>query len=236
MSAGTEETRELIRRSQEGDLEARSRLVEENLPLVKSIAARFVQLCIDYEDLVQIGSIGLLKAVRDFDLNYDVRFSTYAVPKIMGEIKQQLRRVSPLRVARSLRQLASQAISAKDVLSVELGRTPTIKEIADRLGAPVEEVVAALEAVQPITSLQTAIDPGEDDSLELGDFIASPTNEDHFMLKQALESLEPLERKIILLRYFAEKSQTEIAEELGVSQAQISRIEARIVRRLRHEI
>lgn len=236
MSAGTEETRELIRRSQEGDLEARSRLVEENLPLVKSIAARFVQRGIDYEDLVQIGSIGLLKAVRDFDLNYDVRFSTYAVPKIMGEIKQQLRRVSPLRVARSLRQLASQAISAKDVLSVELGRTPTIKEIADRLGAPVEEVVAALEAVQPITSLQTAIDPGEDDSLELGDFIASPTNEDHFMLKQALESLEPLERKIILLRYFAEKSQTEIAEELGVSQAQISRIEARIVRRLRHEI
>ena len=236
MSAGTEETRELIRRSQEGDLEARSRLVEENLPLVKSIAARFVQRGIDYEDLVQIGSIGLLKAVRDIELNSDVRVTTYAEPKIMGEIKQQLRRASPLRVARSLRQLASQAISAKDVLSVELGRTPTIKEIADRLGAPVEEVVAALEAVQPITSLQTAIDPGEDDSLELGDFIASPTNEDHVMLKQALESLEPLERKIILLRYFAEKSQTEIAEELGVSQAQISRIEARIVRRLRHEI
>lgn len=236
MGTGKGETKELIRLSQQGDLQARSRLIEENMALVKSIAGRFLQRGLEYEDLVQIGSIGLLKAVRDFDFAYDVRFSTYAVPKIIGEIRQQLRRTSPLRVARSLRRLASEAISAKDTLNQKLGRTPTVNEIAAYLKVPVEEVVTAFDAVQPVSSLQVAISPSDQDSPELGDFISITTDQEHLMLKQALENLEPLEKKIILLRYFAEKSQTEVAEELGTSQAQISRIESRIVRQLRHEI
>ncbi len=236
MGMGMNDTKALIRLSQQGNLQARARLVEENLPLVKSIAARFLQRGLEYEDLLQIGSIGLLKAIQDFDFSFDVRFSTYAVPKIMGEIKQQLRRNSPLRIARSLRRLASQAIATKDDLNQQLGRTPTVGEIAAHLNVPVEEVVAAFDAVQPVTSLQAALLPSQEDSPELEDFVSTTTDHEHFMLKQALESLEPLEKKIILLRYFAEKSQTEVAQELGTSQAQISRLEARIVRQLRHEV
>ncbi|HHY15030.1 MAG TPA: sigma-70 family RNA polymerase sigma factor [Firmicutes bacterium] len=231
-----DKTRELIRLSQQGDLQARARLVHENMPLVKSIAGRFLQRGLEYEDLLQIGSIGLLKAIRDFDFSYDVRFSTYAVPKIIGEIKQQLRRTSPLRIARSLRRLASEAIAAKDDLSQQLGRTATVNEIAAYLRVPAEEIVAAFDAVQPVTSLQAAILPAREDSPELEDFISTTPDQEHFMLKQALDNLDPLEKKIILLRYFAEKSQTEVAEELGTSQAQISRLEARIVRQLRHEL
>ncbi len=236
MAKEMDKTRELIRLSQQGDLQARARLVHENMPLVKSIAGRFLQRGLEYEDLLQIGSIGLLKAIRDFDFSYDVRFSTYAVPKIIGEIKQQLRRTSPLRIARSLRRLASEAIAAKDDLSQQLGRTATVNEIAAYLRVPAEEIVAAFDAVQPVTSLQAAILPAREDSPELEDFISTTPDQEHFMLKQALDNLDPLEKKIILLRYFAEKSQTEVAEELGTSQAQISRLEARIVRQLRHEL
>ncbi len=231
-----EQTRSLIAKSQEGDLRARSQFVEANLPLVHSIARRFLERGLEYEDLVQIGAMGLLKAINDFDLNYDVRFSTYAVPKIMGEIKQHLRRTSTLQVARSMKKLASDALHVKDTLGQSLGRNPTISEIAAQLEVEPEEVVCALDAVSPVYSLQTRIGGGDGDTPEFQDFVTTNFNHDGFMLKQALESLTPDERQIILLRYFAEKSQSEVARELGISQAQISRKEARIIRQLRHEL
>lgn len=231
-----EQTKSLIRQSQEGNLQARQQLVEENLPLVRSVAARFTDRGLEFDDLVQIGSLGLLKAIKDFDFQYDVRFSTYAVPKIMGEIKQHLRKSSTLQISRSVKKLASDAISAKDQLAQVLGRNPTIGEIASQLSIDREEVVSALEAVAPVFSLQAPLQQSEGDSPEFLDFIASTTDHEHFLLKQALEKLEPLEQQLILLRYFAERSQTEIGELLGISQAQISRMEARIIRQLRHEL
>ncbi|NMA61857.1 MAG: SigB/SigF/SigG family RNA polymerase sigma factor [Firmicutes bacterium] len=230
-----EQTRLLIRQSQQGDSEARNQLVEENLALVRSVASRFLDRGLEFEDLVQIGSLGLLKAIRDFNFEFEVRFSTYAVPKIMGEIKQHLRHSSPLQVSRSLKKLASEAISAKDQLAQTLGRSPTISEIATHLEVEREEVVTALDAVAPVYSLQAPLQ-GTDDSPEFQDFIATTEDQEHFLLKQALEKLEPQEQQLILLRYFAERSQTEVAETLGISQAQISRMEARIIRQLRHEL
>ena len=231
-----EQNRHLISRSQQGDQTARSELVEANLPLVHSIARRFLDRGLEYEDLLQIGSLGLLKAINDFDLEYDVRFSTYAVPKIMGEIKQHLRRTSTLLVGRSTKKLASDALQAKDMLAQTLGRSPTISEIAAHLEVEPEDVVCAFDAVSPVYSLQARITQGDEEAPEFQDFIATSGGHERFMLKQALESLAPDERQIILLRYFAEKSQSEVARELGISQAQISRKEARIIRQLRHEL
>jgi len=231
-----DQTRHLILLSQQGNLEARNQLVEMNLPLVHSIAKRFIDRGLEYDDLLQIGALGLLKAIKDFDLEYDVRFSTYAVPKIMGEIKQQLRRTSALKVPRSTKKLASDALHAKDTLAQILGRTPTVSEIAAQLEVEPEEVVCAFEAVSPVYSLQTRLDPDDAGAQEFQDLVASGGSHESFMLKQALQGLTAEERRIILLRYFAEKSQTEVARELGQSQAQISRQEARIIRQLRHEL
>src|SRR5690554_4886044 len=214
-----EETRRLIALSQQGDLQARSKLVEENLPLVHNIARRFVERGAEFEDLVQVGCLGLLKAILDFDLNFDVQFSTYAVPKIMGEIRQHLRSAQPMRVACSLKKLASDALRAQDCLAQSLGRRPTISEIASELNTSPEEVVCALEAVAPVYSLHSTLG-SDDDSLALEDVVAVPDSHEHFMLRQALQKLEPEERRLIILRYFAEKSQSQVTEELGTSQAQ----------------
>ncbi len=231
-----EQVRHLISQSQQGDLQARNELVEANLPLVHSIARRFLDRGLEYDDLLQIGSLGLLKAINDFNLEYDVRFSTYAVPKIMGEIKQHLRRTSSLQVGRSTKKLASDALHAKDSLAQVLGRNPTISEIAAHLEVDPEEVVYAFDAVSPVYSLQTRISQ-DDDGPEFQDYVATTSGgHEGFMLKQALQALEPDERQIILLRYFAEKSQSEVAKELGISQAQISRKEARIIRQLRYDL
>lgn len=231
-----DQTRYLISQSQQGDLTARNELVEANLALVRSVARRFLDRGLEYEDLVQIGALGLLKAIQDFNLDFEVRFSTYAVPKIMGEIKQHLRRASTLQVSRSMKRLASEAITAKDHLGQTLGRTPTISEIAAHLAVDREEVVTALDAVAPVYSLQAPLSGSEGDSTEFQDFLVSTADQEHFLLKRALEKLEPQEQQVILLRYFAERSQIEVAQILGISQAQISRMEARIIRQLRHDL
>lgn len=232
----TEQIRHLISQSHQGDQKARDELVEANLPLVHSIARRFLDRGLEYEDLLQIGSLGLLKAINGFDLTYDVRFSTYAVPKIMGEIKQHLRQTSTLQVGRSTKKLASDALHAKDMLAQTLGRNPTISEIAAHLEVEPEDVVCAFDAVSPVYSLQARITQGDEEAPEFQDFVATSGGHERFMLKHALQNLAPDERQIILLRYFAEKSQSEVARELGVSQAQVSRKEARIIRQLRHEL
>lgn len=229
-------TRELIRLAQGGDMDARTQLVEENLPLVRSIVKRFLNRGFEYDDLFQVGALGLLKAILGFDLSYDVQFSTYAVPKIIGEIKRYMREDSPIHISRSLRELASIAIAAKDKLHNQLGRSPTVQELAQHLQVSVEELVSALDAVSPIRSLQEVVAEGDDEEVRLENILPAPANEERLALRRALESLEPSERKVILLRYFAEKSQTEVARLLGISQAQVSRIEKRIVAQLRHHL
>ncbi|NMB19857.1 MAG: sigma-70 family RNA polymerase sigma factor [Firmicutes bacterium] len=231
-----ERIRHLISQSQAGNSQARSELVEANLPLVHSIARRFVDRGLEYDDLVQIGALGLVKAIKDFDLDYDVKFSTYAVPKIMGEIKQHLRRTSTLQVARSTKKLASDALRVKDRLGQVLGRSPTISEIAAELEVDPEDVVYAFDAVSPVYSLQATISQGDEEAPEFQDFVSSRGSHESFMLKQALQNLSQEERTIVLLRYYAEKSQSEVARHLGISQAQISRKEAQIMRQLRHEL
>lgn len=217
-------------------MDARTQLVEENLPLVRSIVKRFLNRGFEYDDLFQVGALGLLKAILGFDLSYDVQFSTYAVPKIIGEIKRYMREDSPIHISRSLRELASIAIAAKDKLHNQLGRSPTVQELAQHLQVSVEELVSALDAVSPIRSLQEVVVEGDDEEVRLENILPAPANEERLALRRALESLEPSERKVILLRYFAEKSQTEVARLLGISQAQVSRIEKRIVAQLRHHL
>lgn len=217
-------------------MDARTQLVEENLPLVRSIVKRFLNRGFEYDDLFQVGALGLLKAILGFDLSYDVQFSTYAVPKIIGEIKRYMREDSPIHISRSLRELASIAIAAKDKLHNQLGRSPTVQELAQHLQVSVEELVSALDAVSPIRSLQEVVAEGDHEEVRLENILPAPANEERLALRRALESLEPSERKVILLRYFAEKSQTEVARLLGISQAQVSRIEKRIVAQLRHHL
>lgn len=226
--------KDLIGKSQDGDTQARDCLVESNLRLVKSIVNRFLTRGFDEEDLFQVGCIGLVKAIDGFDLSYDVRFSTYAVPKIIGEIKRFMRESSSLKISRPLKELASRAIACKDEMATELGRAPSISELAERLQTTSEELVAALDAVAPIGSLQQVVYSGDDDQLLLEDQLSVFADYSQMVeLKDALEALDPLSRKLVLMRYFAENSQTEVAASLGISQAQVSRIEKRILEELR---
>lgn len=229
--------RELIARAKQGDKEARDALVEANLKLVRSITARFSASGRDPDDLFQLGCIGLLKAVDRFDLQYDVRFSTYAVPMILGEIRRHLRDDGPLRVSRSLKALAQQAYRAQEDLTKAMGREPTLAELAGSLGAPVEEVVAALEGARPPASIQEPIYEGDGDPIFLGDHLADAETEprwvDRVALGEAMARLGDRERRVLFLRYFRDKTQVEVARILGISQVQVSRIERRALLRVR---
>lgn len=226
------EVRTLLKQTKLGDNEARQKLIESNLRLVRSIVARFADRGHEMDDLFQIGCIGLVKAIDDFDLSYDVKFSTYAVPKIIGEIKRYIRESSPLKVSRSLRELASRGIAVKDQLTKKLGRTPLISEIAQELGTAKEDLIAALEAVSPVLSLQQVVHEDEGDSILLEDQVAVEPEETSLYLKDILRRLDETERRLLLLRYIAEKSQMEVAADIGISQAQVSRIEKRILQQL----
>jgi len=230
------EVRTLLKQTKLGDNEARQKLIESNLRLVRSIVARFADRGHEMDDLFQIGCIGLVKAIDDFDLSYDVKFSTYAVPKIIGEIKRYIRESSPLKVSRSLRELASRGIAVKDQLTKKLGRTPLISEIAQELGTAKEELIAALEAVSPVLSLQQVVHEDEGDSILLEDQVAVEPEETSLYLKDILRRLDETERRLLLLRYIAEKSQMEVAADIGISQAQVSRIEKRILQQLRKQL
>ncbi|NMB38345.1 MAG: SigB/SigF/SigG family RNA polymerase sigma factor [Firmicutes bacterium] len=231
-----EEVRKLLYQAQIGDQQAREKLIECNLRLVASIIRRFEYRGIEIDDLFQIGCIGLVKAIDDFDLSYDVKFSTYAVPKIIGEVKRYIRESGPLRVSRSLKQLASRGIAVKDHLTAKLGRTPLISEIAGELGVTSEELTAALDAVSPVVSLQEIIYEDDGNPISLADQMQITIEDSSLYLKDILNSLDEEERRLLLLRYFAEKSQTEVAAEFGISQAQVSRIETRILHELRNQL
>jgi len=234
-------TIELIVLAQQGDNAAKEQLVEENIGLVWSLVKRFVNRGYDLEDLFQIGSIGLIKSIDKFDISFGVRFSTYAVPMILGEIKRFLRDDGMIKVSRSLKEVAYRANLKKEELLKKLDREPTISEIAVGIEVEVEDIVLAMEANTEVQSLQAVIHQGDGRAITLGDKLEQSPKEhanvmDRLLLGELIEKLEPQEKQIIIFRYFQDRTQTEIAELLGISQVQVSRIEKRILKQMRKMI
>ena len=233
-----EEMSVLIEKSHAGDKQAREVLIEKNLGLVHHIVKRFLNRGVDAEDLFQIGCIGLMKAIDKFDLAFDVKFSTYAVPMISGEIKRFLRDDGMVKVSRSLKENGWKITREREQFQHEYGREPKLEEIAKVTGLSTEEVVMAMDAGAEVESIYKSIYQSDGNEIYLVDQIASKNNErekllNHMLLKQLLSELEGEEKELIRLRYFQGKTQTEVAERLGISQVQVSRLEKRILRRLR---
>ena len=231
----------LIQKSHEGDKEARARLVEENTGLVWCVVKRFYNRGVEMEDLFQIGTIGLLKAIDKFDLNYDVKFSTYAVPMITGEIKRFLRDDGMIKVSRSLKKLSYKAYLCREKLQERFGREPSVTELAGELGVEPEELMAALDASSEVESLHKPIYQSDGQEVSLMERLpwrAEPEEEilDHLLLKELLGGLEKEERQLIYLRYFADRTQAQAGKELGISQVQVSRLEKKILKSMREQI
>lgn len=236
-----EEITVLIAKAQAGDKAAREALIEKNLGLVHHIVKRFLGRGYEAEDLFQIGSIGLIKAIDKFDLSYDVKFSTYAVPMIMGELKRFLRDDGMVKISRSIKENGWKVRQAADKLSQALGREPTLSEIEKVTGLSREDIAAALEANVEVESIYKTVYQGDGNEIELVDRL--PEKEDknekllnRIVIEQLLSSLEEEERRLIELRYFGDKTQVEVAGELGISQVQVSRLEKKILLRMRREL
>ena len=225
----------LIRRAHEGDENARAQLVEENTGLIWCVVKRFYGRGTEAEDLFQIGSIGLLKAIDKFDLGYDVKFSTYAVPVILGEIRKLFRDGGTVKVSRSLKELSLRVVRGREQLAVRLGRDPTIEELAEELGLTREEVVEALNVSAPPLSLTVSSEEGET-QIDLP--VQSPEENlsERMALRQILGELEPRDRQLIILRYFMDKTQTQTAEQLGMTQVQVSRREKKLLLAMRQKL
>ena len=238
-----EEKREIMKRVREGDEDARREMICGNLRLVLSIVQRFAGRKENPDDLFQVGCIGLIKAVDNFDLDKEVMFSTYAVPMIVGEVRRYLRDSASVRVSRSVRDLAYKSLQARDELSAALDRDPTPDEIAAHLGVPREQVVNAMEAIIEPISLYEPVFSENGDSLyvidQLSDTSRESTDEswlENIALREAVRTLTPREQKIIRLRYYRDKTQMEIASEIGISQAQVSRVEKAALEKLRKQL
>lgn len=228
----------LIKKSHDGDKKAREQLVEENVGLVWCVVKRFYGRGTEAEDLFQIGSIGLLKAIDKFDLSYEVKFSTYAVPMISGEIKRFLRDDGMIKVSRSLKELSYKIFQTREALTASLGREPTLEELAASMNVDKEEIVQAMEAGGEVESLYKPIHQKEGNEIRLVDKLEEKDRKeekilDHMLLAQLLESLDKEERQLIYLRYFADETQTQVGKKLGISQVQVSRMEKRIIENLR---
>ena len=237
----TEEKNELLKKSKNGDLHAREELISGNIRLVLSVIQRFGSRGEDADDLFQVGCIGLIKAIDNFDLDVGVRFSTYAVPMIIGEIRRYLRDNSMIRVSRSQRDLAYRALRAKEELSLRLSRDPTDAEIAAELGAGASDVTEALTSITTPLSLYEPVFSEGGDALYLMDQISDDKENDeawidNIAIGEAMKRLSERERSIISMRYFRGKTQMEIADEIGISQAQVSRIEKGALDRIRKQI
>ena len=231
-------TIDLIQKSHEGDEEARARLVEENAGLVWCIVKRFHNRGVETEDLFQIGNIGLIKAIDKFDLSYDVKFSTYAVPMISGEIKRFLRDDGMIKVSRSLKELAGKVFLVKEELSDCYGRDPTVEEIAGKLGVSSEEVAASLEAGAQVESIYRPLSATEGEKGVLMDKLEEKSEAqeqllNRLTLEKVMKDLAPQEKELILRRYFYNQTQMETAKALGVSQVQVSRLEKKCLKELR---
>lgn len=233
---------ELINEVKKGGKEAFTKLIEENTGLVWSVVRRFQNRGYELEDLFQIGSIGLIKAINKFDMSFDVKFSTYAVPMIIGEIRRFLRDDGIIKVSRSLKETAYKAKIARETMQKEYGREPSVGEIAEKLGAPVEELIMSLEATAIPESLYSTVNEGDAtpilliDRVEKDDEYGRPDVIDRLALREMLDMLKPREKQIIFLRYFKEKTQVQVAKMLGISQVQVSRIEKKILQDLRRKI
>jgi RNA polymerase sporulation-specific sigma factor len=233
------EVKELLAQSQAGDTTARDTLVNSNIRLVWSVVQRFLNRGYEADDLFQIGCIGLLKAIDKFDLNFDVKFSTYAVPMIIGEIQRFLRDDGTVKVSRSLKEIAHKVRRIKDELSKQLGRLPTVKEIADVLGITPEEVIYAQEANRAPSSIHETVFENDGDPITLMDQISDKDEEkwfDKIALKEAIGKLSEREQLIVYLRYYKDQTQSEVAERLGISQVQVSRLEKKILRMMKEQI
>nr|WP_263325846.1 RNA polymerase sporulation sigma factor SigF [Neobacillus sp. Marseille-Q6967] len=226
------EVKELIKRSQDGDQDARDLIVEKNMRLVWSVVQRFLNRGYDPDDLFQIGCIGLLKSVDKFDLSYDVKFSTYAVPMIIGEIQRFIRDDGTVKVSRSLKEMGNKIRKAKDELSKNLGRVPTVNEISEYLELSPEDVILAQEASRAPSSIHETVYENDGDPITLLDQI-DDGNEgkwfDKIALKEAIRELDERERLIVYLRYYKDQTQSEVAARLGISQVQVSRLEKKIL-------
>ena len=225
-----EEMMRLIELAQKGDQAAKQRLVEGNLKLVLSVIQRFLGRGENPDDLFQVGCIGLLKAIANFDTTKDVRFSTYGVPMIAGELRRYLRDYSPIRVSRSVRDLAYRVLQCKQAMTAENGREPTFAQIAERLGVPEEDVVGAMDAVSTPVSLYEPVYTDGGDPLTVMDQVRDVKNTDEqwlesIALRQAMQDLSERERRSLALRFYDGRTQMEVAGSLGISQAQVSRLE-----------
>lgn len=231
-------TIQLVSLAHQGDKEARDILVEENVGLIWSIVRRFAGRGCETEDLFQIGSIGLMKAIDKFDTAFDVQFSTYAVPMIMGEIKRFLRDDGIIKVSRSIKEMGIRVSASRQKLSGTLGREPTLEELAEDVGASREEVAVSLEAGIQVESLYAPAAGGEGTNLSLLDRIGGENGGqeealNRVVLRELLGSLKKDERELIVRRYFYDQTQTKIAEAMGISQVQVSRMEKKILKKMR---
>ena len=232
-----EETAVLLTQAQAGDRGAREILVEKNLGLVHHIVKRFLGRGYEAEDLFQIGSIGLMKAIDKFDLTYEVKFSTYAVPMIAGEIKRFLRDDGMVKVSRTLKENGMKIKQAADEVSKELGREATISEISELTGISVEDIVVAMEANAEVESIYKSVYQSDGNEIYMVDRLPSGKDDNekvlnHILLEQLLSELTDEEKRLIALRYFQDKTQVEVARQLGISQVQVSRLEKRILLRM----
>lgn len=233
--------RELLRKMRDGDRSAREELVQGNLRLVLSVIQRFNNRGEYVDDLFQVGCIGLMKAIDNFDLSQNVKFSTYAVPMIIGEIRRYLRDNNPIRVSRSLRDVAYKALQVRDSLVQKHGKEPTIGEIASELHIPHEEIVYALDAIQePISLFEPIYHDGGDPIYVLDQIGDEKTLDSEWLegisIRESLQHLSEREKLILTLRFFEGRTQMEVAEEIGISQAQVSRLEKAALKHMRRYI
>ena len=232
---------ELLIKVKQGDKAAREKIINGNLKLVLSVVQRFSSRGENPDDLFQVGCIGLIKSIDNFDINQDVKFSTYAVPMIIGEIRRYLRDNNSIRVSRSMRDTAYKALSAKEELMRDSNREPTIEEIAAKLNLPREDVVIAMEAIVEPISLYEPVYNDETDSVYVLDQVRDKNSSDsnwieEISLKQAIKHLSDRERNILSLRFFKGKTQVEVAQEIGISQAQVSRLEKSALRQIKKHL
>ncbi|WP_102027137.1 RNA polymerase sporulation sigma factor SigF [Salirhabdus sp. Marseille-P4669] len=232
------EVKKLIFDSQQGDQTARDRLVEKNTRLVWSVVQRFLNRGYDADDLFQIGCIGLLKSIDKFDLSYDVKFSTYAVPMIIGEIQRFIRDDGSIKVSRSLKETGNKIRKKRDELTKELGRSPSIQELATALEITPEDIVFAQEASRSPHSIHETVYENDGDPITLLDQMSDDDSKwfDKIALKEVIRTLDERERLIIYLRYFKDQTQSEVAERLDISQVQVSRLEKKILDNIRDQL
>ena len=232
------EMMEMLLKIKEGDLETREEFIHGNLRLVLSVIQRFSSRGENPDDLFQVGCIGLIKALDNFDMSHGVKFSTYAVPMIIGEVRRYLRDNNAIRVSRSLRDMAYKALQTRETLSRQLQREPTVAEIAEAMEAEREDVVLALESIQEPVSLYEPVFHDDGDAIYVMDQISDTKNTDerwieNLALSEAMKKLTPRERKILNMRFFEGKTQMEVAEEISISQAQVSRLEKNALKFMR---